>query len=67
MRVDESSNSRSRLAWNSHALQGSRQGGGGGGGAMVRLHPRTRREGPLNLRGRVQMTLRMQEEWTSTT
>ena len=27
----------------------------------------TRRKGPLNLRGRVKMTLRMQEKWGSTT
>ena len=30
-------------------------------------HSLTRRKGPLNLRGRVKMTLRMQEKWTSTT
>ena len=38
-----------------------RGGGGGGGSRWVRPHPLMRRKGPLNLSGRVKMTLRMQE------
>ena len=30
-------------------------------------HPLMRRKGPLNLRGKIKMTFRMQEEWTSIT
>ena len=30
-------------------------------------HPRTQRKNPLTVRGRVKMTLRMQEKWTSAT
>ena len=40
---------------------------GGGGVRWVRPHPLTRRKGPVNLRVRVKMTLRMQEKWTSRT
>ena len=42
----------------------------GGGGCRqrvqwVHLHLLTQRKGPLNLRGRVKMTLRMDEKWAS--
>ena len=40
--------------------------GQGGCDGCVRT-PSRARKGPLNLRGRVKMTLRMQEMWTSTT
>ena len=36
----------------------------GSGVQWVRLHPFMCRKGPLNLRGRVKMTLRIQEKWT---
>ena len=39
----------------------------GRGVRWVPPHPLTRHKGLLNLRGRVKMTLRMQEKWTSTT
>ena len=39
----------------------------GVGGAMGVSAPPSRRKGPLNLRGRVKMNLRMQKKWTSTT
>ena len=39
----------------------------GRGKRWVCRHPLTCRKGPLNLRGRVKMTLRMREKWISTT
>ena len=55
-----------QLSVKPRAVGGGGGGGGGGGVRWVRPHPFTRRKGPLNLRGRVKMTLRMQEKWTST-
>ena len=40
---------------------------GRGVGAMGASAPLAHRKGLLNLRGRIKMTLRMQEKWTSTT
>ena len=47
--------------------EGDRAVGRGGGGAMSAFIPLACRKAQLSLRGRVKMTLRMQEKWTSTT